>query len=61
MELRYELNKEDCEAIVLLKGARKKFYTATEKYKDEKFKDLDNYRKEVRKRERERERERGLC
>ena len=48
MELRYDLYREDCEAIVLLKGARKKYYTATEKYKDEKCKELDKYRNEVR-------------
>ena len=61
MELRYELSREDCEAIILLKGARKKFYTAAEKYKDEKHKELDKYRDEVRRekrREGERERER---
>ena len=61
MELRYELSREDCEAIILLKGARKKFYTAAEKYKDEKHKELDKYRDEVRRekgRERETERER---
>ena len=48
MELRYDLYREDCEAIILLKGARKKYYTATEKYKDEKCKELDKYRNEVR-------------
>ena len=57
MELRYELSREDCEAIILLKGARKKFYTAAEKYKDEKYKELDKYRDEVR-REKEGEGER---
>jgi hypothetical protein len=59
MELRYELDREDCDAIILLKGARKKFYTAAEKYNDEKCKELDKYRDEVRKREREGEEERG--
>ena len=48
MELRYDLNREDCEAIILLKGARKKYYTAAEAYKDKKQKELDEYRKEVR-------------
>ena len=48
MELRYDLNREDCEAIILLKGARKKYYTAAEAYKDKKCKELDEYRKEVR-------------
>ncbi|MCG8620640.1 MAG: hypothetical protein MJE68_01395, partial [Proteobacteria bacterium] len=48
MELRYELSREDCEAIILLKGAWKKVYTAAEKYKDEKHKELDKYRDEVR-------------
>ena len=60
MELRYELSREDCEAIILLKGARKKFYTAAEKYKDEKHKELDKYRDEVRREEGERKRENSL-
>ena len=68
MELRYDLCREDCEAIIMLKEARKKFYTVAEKYKNEKHKELDTYREEVREerrgerkreRERERERERG--
>ena len=52
MELRYDLCREDCEAIIMLKEARKKFYTVAEKYKNEKHKELDTYREEVRERER---------